>query len=130
MPAFEDLRMCRAPAAEVWKLLFDPARFPEWWAGMDRVEESPGALTRYMSAWPDFPYPTQVVTRTEESRVVISCMLSDIVHEWSLEPADAGCAVRIRIDVPEDEAARLPAVAAESTESLDRLVALAEAGRA
>ena len=130
MPTFEDLRMCRAPASEVWKLLFDPARFPEWWAGMDRVEESPGALTRYMSAWPDFPYPTQVVTRTEESRVVISCMLSDIVHEWSLEPADTGCAVRIRIDVPEDEAARLPAVAAESTESLDRLVALAEAGGA
>lgn len=67
------------------------------------------------------------VTRTEESRVVISCMLSDIVHEWSLQPAETGCAVRIHIDVPEHEATRLPAVAAESTESLDRLVALAEA---
>lgn len=88
------------------------------------------AATKHMSAWPDFPYPTQVVTRTEESRVVISCMLSDIVHEWSLEPVDTGCAVRIRIDVPEDEASRLPAVAAESTESLDRLVALAEAAGA
>ena len=97
---------------------------------VDRVEQSSGTVTRYMSAWPDFPYPTQVVTRTEESRVVISCMLSDIVHEWSLEPADTGCAVRIRIDVPEDEASRLPAVAAESTESLDRLVALAEAAGA
>jgi uncharacterized protein YndB with AHSA1/START domain len=126
MPEFEDVRLCRAPASEVWKLLFDPARFPEWWAGMDRVEQSADGITRYMAAWPDFAYPTQVLTRTEESRVVISCMLSDIVHEWSLEPADVGCAVRIRIDVPEQEAARLGAVAVESTESLERLVALAE----
>lgn len=127
MPGFEDVRACHAPASEVWKLLFDPARFPEWWAGMDRVEQSPETVTRYMSEWPDFAYPTRVTARTEDSRVVISCMLSDIVHEWTLEPAATGCAVRVRIDVPEPEAARLETVAAETRESLIRLVALAEA---
>ena len=127
MPEFEDVRPCGAPASEVWKLLFDPTRFPEWWAGMDRVEQSSETVTRYMSAWPDFAYPTRVTARTEESRVVISCMLSDIVHEWTLEPADTGCAVRVRIEVPEPEAARLEAVADETRASLIRLIALAEA---
>lgn len=126
MPEFRDVRLCNAPASEVWKLLFDPTRFPEWWAGMDRVEQSSDTITRYMSAWPEFPYPTQVVARTEDSRVVISCMLSDIVHEWTLEPADAGCAIRVRIEVPDNEAARLEAVTDETRESLTRLVRLAE----
>lgn len=126
MPGFEARETCRAPATEVWKLLFDPSRFPEWWAGMDRVEPSDDGATRYMSAWPDFPYPTQVVTRTEDSRVVISCLLSDIIHEWTIEPADPGCAVRVRIDVPESEAERLPAVTTEAQASLANLVALAE----
>ena len=130
MPEFEDVRACHAPASEVWKLLFDPTRFPEWWAGTDRVDTSSGTVTRYMSAWPDFAYPTQVTARTEDSRVVISCMLSDIVHEWTLEPADTGCVVRVRIDVPEHEGARLDAVAEETRESLIRLVALAESADA
>lgn len=27
----------QAPVEEVWKLLHDPARFPEWWAGIETV---------------------------------------------------------------------------------------------
>lgn len=126
MPSFEVQATCHAPAEEVWKLLHDPARFPEWWAGMDRVEQNNGGdVTRYMEAWPDFPYPTRV-TRGEDGRIVVSCLLSDIVHEWVLEPAPSGCAVRVRVDIPPAEAERLGAQEMEIRASLTRLVARAE----
>jgi uncharacterized protein YndB with AHSA1/START domain len=127
VPGFEAEALCRAPAIEAWKLLYDPKRFPDWWAGLARVEAGDdGELTRYMEAWPDFAYPTHVSARQEGSRVVVSCLLSNIVHEWSLEPAAEGCLVRVRVEVPEDEAARLEAVRAETLPSLERLVAVAE----
>ena len=127
MPSFEERAICRAPAEEVWKLLYDPTRFPEWWAGMDRVESGNGEenVTRYMEAWPYFAYPTRV-SRREEGRIVVSCLLSDIVYEWVLEPAAAGCAVRVRVEIPKEEAARLEAQEAEIRASLARLVARAE----
>jgi hypothetical protein len=58
---------------------------------------------------------------------VISCLLSDIVHEWSLEPAPQGCAVRIRVEIPEAEAARMESLQQNMSASLVRLVARAEA---
>jgi Polyketide cyclase / dehydrase and lipid transport len=126
MPSFEERATCHAPAEEVWKLLYDTARFPEWWAGMSRVEGDCGdEITRYMSEWPDFPYPTRV-TRRDDGGIVVSCLLSDIVHEWALEPAAAGCAVRVRVEIPDGEAARLASQEAEIRASLARLVARAE----
>lgn len=126
MPAFEESRLCRAPAEEVWKLLHDPARFPEWWAGLKRVQTGGDAVTRYMETWPDFAYPTHVSARHEQGRVTISCLLSDIRHEWQLAPSPPGCRVRVRGEVPDTEAERLPAVRAELQASLLRLVAAAE----
>ena len=38
MPTFDRQATSTAPAEEVWKLLYDPPRFPEWWAGIERVE--------------------------------------------------------------------------------------------
>lgn len=126
MPSFELRATCNAPAEEVWKLLHDPSRFPEWWAGMDRVEQQNGGnVTRYMEAWPDFPYPTRV-SRGKDGRIVVSCLLSDIVHEWALEPAPDGCALRVCVEIPEAEAERLGAQEAEIRASLTRLVARAE----
>ena len=129
MPAFEERARCGAPAVEVWKLLYDPERFPAWWAGMDRVETcADGRVVRYMSEWPDFAYPTAVTSRAEDGRVVISCLLSDIAHTWTLEPAPEGCAVRVRVELPEEEAVRLEPLRDETRASLARLVALAERG--
>ena len=126
MPAFEEREVCRARAEEVFKLLWDPTRFPEWWAGMDRVEsDNAGEVTRYMSAWPDFAYPTRVAA-AGDGCVTISCLLSDIVHEWSLAPHPGGCVVSVRVALPETEAERLDAQRAEVSTSLARLVALAE----
>lgn len=126
MPAFEQSTVCRAPAEEVWKLLHDPARFPDWWAGLERVEAGGGQVTRYMEAWPDFAYPTQVSTRREQGRVTVSCLLSDIRQEWVLSRDPDGCRVKVRVELPEAEAERLAAVRAEVQASLPRLVAVAE----
>ena len=127
MPGFEERVECAAPPEEVWKLLYDPARFAEWWEGWERVEgRDDGSVTRYDARWPDFAYPTQVTTRREESRVVISCLLSDIRHEWAIEPSPGGCALRVSVEVPEEEAHRLPDARANVRVSLARLVATAE----
>jgi hypothetical protein len=129
VPGFEERAVCRAPAHEVWKLLYDPARFSEWWAGWERVEPGEGgAVTRFDRRWPDFAYPTNVSTRREEGRVVVSCQLSDIVHEWVIEPAAEGCALLVRVDLPAEESERLEDQRADVRESLKRLVARAEAG--
>ena len=126
MPGFEASASCRAPAHEVWKLLHDPTRFPEWWAGLERVEARGDGVTRYMEAWPDFPYPTRISGRREQGRVTISCLLSDVHHAWTLSPAPDGCRIQVRIEVPEAEAERLDAVREEVRTSLPRLIAVAE----
>ena len=53
MPGFEESALCRAPAEEVWKLLHDPARYPEWWDGVERMEAGPEGLTLLRES--DFP---------------------------------------------------------------------------
>lgn len=128
MPSFEISATCRARPEEVFKLLWDPSRFPDWWAGMDRVEAAgEGNVNRYMSAWPDFAYPTRVTAGRDTSNITISCLLSDIAHEWGLSPHQAGCEVHVRVDVPEVEASRLDDQRTEVNTSLERLIALAEA---
>lgn len=128
MPEFSERSGCGAPAEEVWKLLHDPDRFPEWWAGTERVEPGDGgAVTRYLDGWPDVPMPTAVTSRREGAAIVISCLRSDIVHEWTLEPAAGGCAVAVRVTIPDEEAARLEPVRAEVRASLARLVEVAHA---
>ena len=127
MPEFSERSSCRAPAEEVWKLLHDPARFPEWWAGTERVEPGDdGAVTRYLDGWPDFPMPTSVAAG-RDGAIVISCLRSDIVHEWTLLPAPAGCDVAVRVTIPDEESARLDAMRAEVGASLARLVEVAQA---
>ena len=46
MPAFTLTRHASAPVEEVWKLLHDPARFPEWWAGVETVRPARPGSTR------------------------------------------------------------------------------------
>jgi uncharacterized protein YndB with AHSA1/START domain len=126
VPEFDDEIHCDAPAIEVWKLLHDPDRLPEWWAGVERTERAAdGTVTRYMALWPEFAYPTRIETRHEGARVIISCLLSDIEHRWTLEPAAGGCIARVHVTVPAEEASRLDAIRREVEASLPRLAAAA-----
>ncbi|HTI35535.1 MAG TPA: SRPBCC family protein [Miltoncostaea sp.] len=135
-PGFTLDAVCAAPAIEVFKILHDPSRIPEWWDDVERVEAGPdGTVTRYTREWPDFAYPTAVAQPVPTGRddgqvaagtVRISCLLSDIVHEWTLSPHPDGCEVRVRVELPEREAGRIDAQRREVAGSLAGLVALAE----
>ena len=52
MSGFTLTGTAKAPVEEVWKLLFDPSRPPEWWVGVETVRvDADGAATEYM-VWP------------------------------------------------------------------------------
>lgn len=130
MPEFEQGAECRAPVREVWKLLYDPARYMEWWDGTERVEIVDGAATRYTSTYPGTAFPTGVAGGAAGDRVTISCIATDIVYDWTLTPVPAGCAVRVRVALPERFADRLPGQQEGMRTSIARLVRAAEAGGA
>lgn len=126
MPGFTEEGTCRAPAVEVWKLLHDPGRYMEWWTGTERVEIADATVTRYVPDAPGFAYPTAVSTSADEGRVTISCVLTDIVYEWSLAPRPPGCAVRLRVDIPEELAGKLEGQMRDMRSAFGRLVEVAE----
>ena len=65
-----------------------------------------------------------MVTRTATSQ---PSSAGDIVHEWTLSPAEDGCDVAVRVTIPEEEAARFDPVRAEVLASMTRLVQVAQA---
>ena len=126
MPTFDDSATTTAPVEEVWKLLYDPARFPDWWSGVATVTPAEGAgdFTLYPDGYPDFPMPHEL--RTDGRRVTISCLTSDLVFEWRLEPLEAGTRIAVHVEIPEREAHRLDAQRGMVSASLRSLAALAE----
>ena len=127
MPTFDDVTTSSAPVEEVWKLLYDPARFPEWWEGAETIE-APRAdgFTLYPRGYPDFPMPHTM--RSEGNRVTISCLTSDLVFEWRLEPTDGdGTRIGVHVEIPEAEAHRLDAQRGMVSASLRSLAAVAAA---
>lgn len=128
MPGFALTARCRAPVEEVWKLLFDPTRFPEWWAGIEAVRQDvPGEFTQWPTGYPDFPMPQKLRVEEASERVTISCQVSDIDIVWQLGEAGAGTSINVNVILPEREAHRLDGQQQVISESLRRLTALAEA---
>jgi uncharacterized protein YndB with AHSA1/START domain len=130
MPSFRDMATTSAPPEEVWKLLYDPSRFPEWWAGVETVRTDGGAMderryTMYPDGCPDFPMPQVLRTSRADSCVAISCLVSDLVFEWSLEPDGEGTRISVDVVIPEREAHRLERQREVIAASLLRLAQLA-----
>ena len=127
MPTFDDAAVSTAPPEEVWKALYDPARFPEWWVGVETVEpEGDGRFTMYPEGYPDFPMPQTIQTTRAGGRVTISCQVSDLVFEWRLSELEGGgTRIAVHVDIPDAEAHRLDGQRAGIRESLARLAALA-----
>lgn len=134
MPSFQHSTTAAAPPEEVWKVLYDPSRFPEWWAGVEAVEvetlpAAAGDLTSYTlypTGYPDFPMPQQLQASRDQQSIVISCLVSDLRFDWRLEPLDGGQATRISVlvEIPEAEAHRLVTQREAITASLSRLAAV------
>ena len=127
MPGFALSARCRAPVEDVWKLLFDPARFPDWWVGIETVrKESPAEFTQWPTGYPDFPMPQKLRVDRANERVTISCQVSDIDVVWQLAEAGTGTSITVNVSLPEREAHRLDGQHQAIQESLHRLTALAE----
>jgi uncharacterized protein YndB with AHSA1/START domain len=131
MPSFDDSSTTTAQVEDVWKLLYDPSRFPEWWQGIETVErrghDGKGDYTMYPAGYPDFPMPQQLRTDGDERTVTISCLVSDLVFEWRLEPlpGDAGTQIGVHVEIPDQEAERLATQRGVVSASLRSLAALA-----
>jgi polyketide cyclase/dehydrase/lipid transport protein len=129
VPGFALTGYAAAPVEEVWKLLFDPTRFPEWWAGVETVRPSgPDGYTMWPDGYPDFPMPQSLRTERDSGRVTVSCQVSDIVVVWQLAEAGAGTRIDVRVDLPEAEAFRLATQQHVISESMTNLGTLAAAG--
>jgi uncharacterized protein YndB with AHSA1/START domain len=127
MPGFTLSARCCAPVEEVWKLLFDPARFPDWWVGIETVrKDSPDEFTQWPTGYPDFPMPQKLRVDQASERVTISCQVSDIDVVWQLAEAGTGTSINVNVSLPEREAHRLDGQHQAIEESLRRLTALAE----
>jgi len=134
LPSFQHSTTAAAPPEEVWKVLYDPSRFPEWWAGVEAVEVDtlpadagdPTSYTLYATGYPDFPMPQQLQASRDQQSIVISCLVSDLRFDWRLEPLDGGRATRIsvHVEIPQTEAHRLATQREVIAASLSRLAAV------
>ena len=101
MPGFALSARCRAPVEEVWKLLFDPAQFPDWWAGIETVrKDAPGEFTQWPTGYPDFPMPQKLRVDQANERVTISCQVSDIEIVWQLAEEGTGTSINVNVSLP------------------------------
>ena len=126
MPSFHDTATSPAPPEEVWKLLYDPARFPEWWVGVGTVElGEAGEYTMYPEGYPDFPMAQLLDTGGDAQRVTVSCLVSDLRFEWRLEPAGDGTRIAVDVEIPEAEAHRLQVQHETIAASMRKLARLA-----
>jgi hypothetical protein len=130
MPCFDDSTTTPAPVEEVWKLLYDPSRFPDWWEGIETVQpaghDGAGDITIYPDGYPDFPMPQALRADQDGRRVTISCLVSDLEFAWRLEPLPGeGTRIAVHVEIPEAEGHRLDTQRAAVSASLRSLAALA-----
>jgi len=134
MPGFTESAWSAAPPEDVWKVLYDPTRFPEWWTGVGSVEAAAVGegdrtpYTMYPDGYPDFPMPQLLETSREDRSVSISCLVSDLRFAWRLAPEGAGTRIAVEVEIPAAEAHRLDGQRDAIVSALERLCAVAAAG--
>ena len=126
MPAFDDSATTDAPVEEVWKLVHDPVRFPEWWEGVETVATGTGGdYTMWPDGYPDFPMAQRLSAEPADGRVTISCLVSDLRFTWRLRAVGETTDIDVDVELPDHEAHRLPAQRGLVQKSLENLAAVA-----
>jgi uncharacterized protein YndB with AHSA1/START domain len=129
VPSFHDSTTSAAPPEDVWKLLYDPSRFPDWWAGIETVDITSGdEYTVYPDGYPDFPMAQLLDTQRDQRRVTVSCLVSDLRFEWRLEPGGEGTRITVDVEIPDSEAHRLDSQRRIISTSMKQLAQLATGG--
>lgn len=106
MPSFGDTGRSQAPAEELWKLLADSSRLPEWWAD-------------------DLPEQLNVEPAAPGLRVVMAAPLSDLRFEWRLESEADGTRIDVLVEAPDDEEFQLDEQRELVRRSLEQLAEVA-----
>src|ERR687888_70636 len=60
MLEFDDSARSEAPPEEVWKILYDPVRFTEWWEGMETTSVGDGEFTFQQVGVPELQLPNRL----------------------------------------------------------------------
>jgi uncharacterized protein YndB with AHSA1/START domain len=134
VPAFDDRALIDSPPEEVFKILHDPTRLPEWMHGVgtiDDVRPDGGGteFTLYPEGYPDFPMAQTIRASGDRRRVTVSCQVSFLEFAWTLEEADGDrTLLRVHVEIPEEEARRLDDQRAAVRASLERLATVAPRG--
>jgi uncharacterized protein YndB with AHSA1/START domain len=134
MPSFDDAAVIDRAPEEVWKLLHDPERLPEWMQGVGsvadvRATDGGSDFTLYPDGYPDFPMAHLIRASSDRRRVTVSCQVSFLEFEWTLEEADGErTRLAVHVELPEAEAHRLDDQRAAVRASLERLAAVAPRG--
>ena len=129
MPGFTLTTHVAAPVEEVWKLLHDPSRYPDWWEGIETVTTgADGAYTIWPTGYPDFPMAQRLNEEPGDGRVTISCLVSDLVFRWQLRADGETTDIDVEVDIPEAEAHRMPGQRRLLEQSLTTLATLAARG--
>ncbi len=141
--SFTDSLETAARPRAVWKVLHDPGRFPEWWAGLASIADvaaepdaagGEGQFTAFLDQSlfqdmdPGRPMVHSLRSSSDEDRVVVSCLVADIEYDWRLSPLADGSGTRIDVTVvmPERRENRFELIRAIIGASIRRLAALAE----
>ena len=102
MPTISRSISVEAPPDEVWAVVSDPGRLPEWWPGVARVEEaSPNAWTTVLTSpkgkavRADYSRvearpPHRLVWRHEVAESPFERILAESLTAVTLEPEDGG----------------------------------------
>jgi hypothetical protein len=131
MPSFADTITTTAAPEEVWKLLYDPGRFPDWWSGIETVKVGEhGNYTMWPDGYPDYPMAQLLESHRSDKRVTVSCMVNDLRFEWLLHELPAGTRIDVEVEIPDTQAFRLESQQEVIRASLARLAALASAATA
>jgi uncharacterized protein YndB with AHSA1/START domain len=102
MPTISRRRSLAAPPEQVWSVVSDPARLPDWWPGVARVEEtSPDAWTTVLTSATgkvvradytrvEASPPRRLVWRHEVGESPFERILAESVTSVTLEPEGDG----------------------------------------
>jgi uncharacterized protein YndB with AHSA1/START domain len=129
MPEFTLTATADAPVEEVWKLLFDPTRIPEWWAGIESVRlEGADTYTLWFDGMPDLALPQQMRAERREGRVTMSCRVNEVEFTWQLTELGDGTGISVHVVIAPAKAYQVDRARELLAVSLPTLAALAEEG--
>jgi Polyketide cyclase / dehydrase and lipid transport len=128
MPVIEAEALVAAPAEEVFKVLHDPTRHPEWWVGVDTVE----GVRRQDDAlrfWVDSrDHPGIRLEQRQEplagGGIVMTCLRYGIRFRWRLIPEGDATRVHAHVEIPDYSRELTDGYRTKIPASLERLTTL------